>query len=668
MKSKTTLSALVLLLVIAIVVVVNILVSGLGFLNFRMDLTEKGIFTLSDGTRRIVEGLNPDKPVTIRFYATTDSRLMPQWGQTYGNTVRDLLLEITKASGGKITLENIDPRPNTEEEDKAVADDIQGYTVNEEGDKAYFGLAIQSLDKKEIIPTLTPAEEGTLEYQIARALSQVTRTKRSVIGVMSPMPISGPAFNFPPGMQQNQQRPWIAIQQLRLDYDVREVPISAEAVDADINILLVIHPADITPRAEFAIDQFLLKGGKVIAFVDPHCLVSRAYNNPGQMGRAPTSFVSPNSDLPTLFKEWGVGYDKNLVVADMTFRTANNRRAVPTFLSIPKEGINDKEPMTEPLQLVQMFSAGSFNVAAKGNVTATTLVHSSEKSQLIDTTDAEKAMREDLKNFQSSGKTQVMGVRLTGRFKTAFPDGQPKATAPAAEGPGGMPGMPGGFPGGFPPGMLPGGTGGEDDKPAGAPAGEKKEEAKPALKESANNDGVVFLFSDVDMEFDEFVVERDPMGGASMRMSNSNLPLLLNTVELLSGGADLIAVRSRSSANRPFTKLQELNANIEEQYRPRMQKIEQDLNDVVQEIAKGGGVKATQGLIMLNPNEAQAKQLQDKQVELMAKRRELIKEQTRMKDRREFLITLLNMAAVPLLIIAVGITIAVRRRSLQAAH
>lgn len=386
MKSKTTLSALVLLLVIAIVVVVNILVSGLGFLNFRMDLTEKGIFTLSDGTRRIVEGLNPDKPVTIRFYATSDSRLMPQWGQTYGNTVRDLLLEITKASGGKITLENIDPRPNTEEEDKAVADDIQGYTVNEEGDKAYFGLAIQSLDKKEIIPTLTPAEEGTLEYQIARALSQVTRTKRSVIGVMSPMPISGPAFNFPPGMQQNQQRPWIAIQQLRLDYDVREVPMSSEAVDSDINILLVIHPADITPRAEFAIDQFLLMGGKVIAFVDPHCLVSRAYNNPGQMGRAPTSFVSPNSDLPTLFKEWGVGYDKNLVVADMTFRTANNRRAVPTFLSIPKEGINDKEPMTEPLQLVQMFSAGSFNVAAKGNVTSTTLVHSSEKSQLIDTT------------------------------------------------------------------------------------------------------------------------------------------------------------------------------------------------------------------------------------------------------------------------------------------
>lgn len=664
MNSKTTSNALVLLIGIAILVVVNYLINGLGFLNFRVDLTEKGNFTLSDGTRRIIEGLNPDKPVTIRFYATKDSRLMPQWGQTYGNTVRDLLLEIAKAGDGKITLENIDPRPNTEEEDKAVADDIQGYTVNEEGDKAYFGLAIHALDKKEVIPTLTPAEESSLEYQIARALAQVTRTKRTVVGVMSPMPIAGPAFNFPPMMQQNQQRPWIAIQQLRLDYDVREVPMSSEEIDADISILVLVHPADISQRAEFALDQFLLRGGKIVAFVDPHSLVSRAYNNPGQMGRAPSTFVSPNSDLPTLFKEWGIGYDKNLVVADNVYRTSNGRRAVPTFLSIDHDGINGEEPVTSQLQLVQMFSAGAFNVTAKGGINTTTLIHSSEDSQLIDTTDAEKAMREDLGNFQSSGKKQVMGVRLSGRFKTAFPDGQPKASEP----PPSAPGMPGGFPGGLPPGMFPGGTGGEDDKPAGAPEGEKKEAAKPALKESVNGDGVVFLFSDVDMQYDEFVVERDPMGGPSMRLGNSNLPLLLNTVEMLSGGADLIAVRSRASANRPFTKMQELNAAVESQYQPKIEKANKELNDVVQKIADLGGIRQEKGLVVLDINREQQQQLRDQQIRIQQTIRDLKKEQNRMKERREFLITTLNMLGVPLLIVAIGISVAMRRRAMQAAH
>ncbi|HSJ04221.1 MAG: Gldg family protein [Verrucomicrobium sp.] len=665
MNSKTSTNTLILLLVVAIVIVVNFMVGGLGFLNFRLDLTEKGVFTLSKGTKQIIENLNADEPVSIKFYATGDSRLMPQGLQTYGNTVRDLLVEVQKSSKGKITLENIDPRPNTEEEDKAVADDIQGHTVNEEGDKAYFGIAIHALGKKEVIPFVTPADENTLEYQIARSLAQVTRTKKTVVGVMSPIPLAGPAFNFPPMMQQpNQRPPWLVIKQLRLDYDVREVPMSAESVDSDINILLVIHPSEITPRAEFAIDQFLLKGGKVIAFVDPQSLVSRAYNNPGQMGRAPSTFVSPNSDLPTLFKEWGVGYDKNLVVADMVYRMNNQRRAVPIFLGIGPEGINMDEPVTAPLQEIQMFSAGAFTINAKPGINATTLISSSEVSQLIDGTDAEKAMREDLRNFQSSGKKQIMGVRLSGRFKTAFAEGQPKATAPAPE----SPALPGGLPPGFNPSMFQGGgTGGENDKPAGAPVDAAKEAPKPeALKESANGEGVVFLFSDVDMEYDEFCVRQDQMGG--MQVSNSNIPLLLNTVEMLSGGADLIAVRSRASANRPFTKLQELNAAVESQFQPRLEKLAQERNDVVQEIAKAGGAKSVQGLVILDPNREQMKQLQDKQVEILKKERELKKELNRTKDRREFWITVWNLLGIPLLIVAIGLSVAMRRRSLQAAH
>ncbi|CAN5679417.1 GldG family protein [soil metagenome] len=655
MKNKSASTALNLFIVAAILVAVNYIVGALGFLNFRADLTEKKIFTLSEGSRQVVSKLNPDKPVTIRFYATRDSRLMPQWVQSYATTVEDLLLEFQKASEGKITLEKIDPRPDTEAEDRAVGDDIQGHTMSAEGGKAYFGLAIQSLQQKEIISALDPREEASLEYNIARSLAKVSNTKRSVIGVMSSMPIAGPAMNFPPMMQQRQQPPWMVIQQLKLDYDVREVPMSSEAIDADINILLVIHPSGITEKAEFAIDQFLLKGGKVMAMVDSQCLVSQAYNTPGQMGMAPTVNIGPTSDLKSLFKAWGVTYDQNSVVADMTYRTNTQGRAVPTFLTIDRNGINHDEPVCASLDFMQFFAPGALNMEKREGLAVTTLLQSSENSEMIDSAVAEKARSQGLSSFQASGKKQSLAVRLSGNFKTAFPDGPPKDKAPA-------PGAP----------KLPGEKGGEEKKDAGAPAPQvpdAKAAAKPAfLKESQNKDGVVFLFSDVDMFYDMFAFESDPGGRPVAIARNSNAPLLLNIVEMLSGGADLISVRSRAVTKRPFTKMEELRAQVESEYRPLIEQRNQKLTDIVQKIATLGGVKQEKGMVVLNINQEQRKQLVDEQNAIKKDIRDLQKEQNKKKDQRELIITALNMLAVPLLVIVFGLVIALRRRSLQAAH
>ncbi|TLD70765.1 hypothetical protein FEM03_10675 [Phragmitibacter flavus] len=714
MKKSTSL--LTLLLVTAIVVVLNYIVGGLRFGNARVDLTEKSIYTLSEGTKKIINGLNPDKPVAIRLYVTRDARLMPQGAQNYANTVEDLLLEFEEASNGKIKLEKIDPRPNTEDEDRAVADDVRGHVVNPEGDKAYFGLVVQCLQQKEV---LDPGDETKLEYEVARALSKVSKTTRQVIGVMSPMPIAGPEFNFPAMMQQqNQPQPWLAIKQLRLDYDVREVPSSGEPVDADVNVLLVLHPADISPKAEFAIDQFLLRGGKVIAAVDPQSLVSERYNNPGQLGRAPSTSVGPNSDLPTLFKAWGIGYSKNLVVADMTLRMAAGQgRAQPTFLNIGGEFLNRDELVTTSLDRVDMYSAGAFNIEKKEGLTAATLVQSSENSELIDSAIAEKARNEGLTNFQASGKQRNLVVRLTGKFRTAFPDGPPPDKTPSDN-------MP----------KLPGETGGAEQD-AGAPATATATEAKPAaeaasapvaapapdptpaptpapvvsepatpapapasppapapapevaaeppaaapetkpaaatadakpayLKESQGGEGVVFLLSDVDMLYEGTYLAQDRSG----RMLNGNLPLLLNMVEMLAGGVDLIAVRSRASTGRPFTRIEKLNSQVEAEYRPLIEQRNQKLNEIVQKIADMGGVKEEQGMVVLNMNQAQRKQLIDEQVNIQKEVRELQKAQNRRKERLEMTITLLNLLAVPALVIAFGVVIAVRRRAMQAAR
>ena len=329
MKSKSKL--LTLLIIVAIIGVVNYIVSIPGPLNVRFDLTEQKLYTLSDGTRNIIKSISDQKPVTIRFYCTRDSRLMPQFVQNYSTSVEDLLLEFEKASDGRVVLNRIDPRPDSDDEDKAKADDIAGHPVNEQGDKVYFGLAVQCLDQKEVIPSLDPNDEAALEYKLARAVAKVSKTKRQTVGVMSSMPIAGPSMMLPPQMQQGQQPPWIVINQLRMDYDVREVSMTADKIDADVNILLVIHPSDIQPKTEFAIDQFLLRGGKIIAFVDSQALVSRQYNSQGGRMGQPSSFTAPNSTLKGLFKGWGINHNADLVVADMAFLMASE-----TSLALPK--------------------------------------------------------------------------------------------------------------------------------------------------------------------------------------------------------------------------------------------------------------------------------------------------------------------------------------------
>jgi ABC-type uncharacterized transport system involved in gliding motility auxiliary subunit len=725
MKKSTSL--LTLLLVTAIVVVLNYIVGGLRFGNARVDLTEKSIYTLSEGTKKILSELNRDKPVSIRLYVTRDSRLMPQNVQNYARTVEDLLLEFEEASDGKIKLEKIDPRPNTEEEDRAVADDVPGHVVNAQGEKAYLGLVVQCLQQKEV---LDPGDETKLEYEVARALSKVSKTKRQVIGVMSPMPIAGPEFNFPAMMQQQRPpEPWLAVKQLRLDYDVREVPANGEPIDSDLDVLLVLHPADISPKAEFAIDQFLLKGGKngkggkVIVAVDPQSLVSQRYNNPGQLGRAPSVSVGPNSDLPNLFKAWGIDYDKNLVVADMTLgMVAGQGRAQPTFLNIGKNFLNQDEVVSTSLDRLDLFSAGAFNIEKKDGITAAVLVKSSENSELIDSAIAEKARNEGLSSFHASGKHRNLVVRLTGKFRTAFPDGPPADSTPADN----LPKLPGETGGaeqdaGAPPTAAPeakpeaaadsaapkaeapappevsapapatptpsapsspaaeASAPAPSPSPAPAPASAevaespKTPEAKPAetaapkpshLTESQGGEGVVFLLSDVDMLYEGTYLAQDRSG----RLINGNLPLLLNMVEMLAGGVDLIAVRSRGTSAREFTRMKELKSQVEAEYRPLIEQRNQKLNEIVQKIAEMGGVKEEQGMVVLNVNQAQRKQLIEEQVNIQKEVRELQKAQNRRKERLEMTITLLNLLAVPAFVIAFGVVFAVRRRAIQAAR
>jgi len=728
LNSKEGTAGLTALLIIAIVVAVNFLVGGLGFLNGRFDITEDRLYTLSNGTRNILDRLSADEPVTIRYYVTSEDRVMPPVLKTHARMVQDLILEFQKAGKRKVIIEKLNPNPNTEDEDKAREDDIQGVPINNDGDNVYLGLAIQCGKQKEVLPFLNPAEETVLEYNIARAIQKVSKEKKAVVGIMSAMPLMGSPMY--PYQRQQGQEPWALVQSLRMDYEVREIQMSTSSIESDVNVLVVLHPADVTEQAEYAIDQYIMKGGQVVAFVDPQSLAAqRVSQQPNPMTGQPGGVINPVSDLPNLFKAWGVVYNKADIVADVNYRTQT-----PVVLRLPNAALNKKEPITSNLQSLLFVMAGVFDVTPKDGLTATTLASSSEASDLIDNTEAEKLMREPVASFNSSGKKQTLAVMLKGKFKTAFPGGKPKAPvdggSPAPGVPGGFPGMPGGFPG-----MPREGGGAQDDAnapktqaaapaapaaaapaapapapapapaapatpapapatpaaaapatpapataapAAPAPAGEakkddaKKEDTKPVepakptdgtILESQNAEGVVVLFADADMMYDSVALQQDQMG--SRVAVDGNLPMFMNVVEILSGGGDLLAVRSRASVRRPFTKMDELREDVEKKFRPSRAQKEAEIDKIAQDM---GPLKVKNGQIVVDP--AQAKKIQDMQAKTLQLRkevREIKKEQSKDIDFKESMITLLNVFGVSLLVIIIGLTLAIRRRVSTAA-
>lgn len=680
------------LLVVAIVVVLNFLVGALSMGNARFDLTENKLFTLTDGTQNILKRINPDEPVTIRFYATDSARVMlDDRFVSHAKTVKNLLLEIQKAAPDRIILEAIAANPKTEEEDRALEDDLRGVPVNNQGDNIYLGMAVSSASKKDVLPFLNPAEETTLEYNVARAIQKVSRPTQTVVGVMSAMPIMGsPMFPF---QRQRGQEPWVLVQRLRMDYEVREVPMNAEKIDADVSVLLVIHPADVTEVGEYAIDQYLLNGGKVIAMVDPSSMVAeRLYSNqPNPMTGQPGGVITPNSSLPKLFKAWGIGFNKNQVVADMTFRTVRQGQPDPTILSLTRDSLNAKDRITEDLQSLMMVGSGAFEIESKEGLEVTRLITSSQDSNLVDSTSVESLLRSNFAGFTSSGRHQLMAVRLNGKFQTAFPGGKPKgaaeakpaegggaqedATAPAAA----ITSAPAATATTSAVAPAPAAPAPAAPTPASAPVAVEAPAAPapaPAVEapkgpvndgtvmESASSEGMVILFADADMMFDAFSVRQDGMGG--MMAANSNLPLMLNAVEMLSGGGDLMKVRSRASTVRPFTKLDEMRERVEKEYRPKLQALQGQLDEIAQKMGPLR-MKST-GEIVATPEQIrELDKLKETQVKINKDIREIEKEQRREIDFIESIITLLNVAGVPLLVIVVGSILAWRRRITTAA-
>src|ERR1700733_11024894 len=523
--------------VLVIILAINLLA---GFLKLRPDLTENKLYTLSDGTKKILDKLDTD--VTVRFYFSKDNASMPVPLRTYAQEVQDLLDEYQQYSHGKVKVIKLDPKPDSDAEDSANLDGIEGQAVDL-NDKVYLGIAVSCLDAKTTIPYLSPDRANLLEYDLSRAISSVANPKKAVIGVMSALPVTGREAS-PMMMQQRQQpsQPWIFLNELKENYVVRDVPLTTDKIDDDVSVLLVIHPQGIADAAQFAIDQFLLRGGKMVALLDPYSFVE--VQTAGQSGGA----ASYDSTLSKLLPAWGFDFSTKKLIADPLFATQVQRdtdvQSDPTILSITSEGINKDDALGAAVSDLLMPFAGAFIGKPAEGLKEDVLVKSSTQAGLVDTALLQAggdAIRKDLK---SANTAYPIAIRLSGKFKTAFPEGKPENKSAAEPSP----------------------------SPAASPAAEE------AVLKEAKSEGVVILVGDSDFAYDSIAGRAQQVLAQMVFVpSNGNLNSIQSSVEQLAGDSDLIGIRSRSSGNRPFVVVNKMEAAAQQKYQSKIDGLEDNI-------------------------------------------------------------------------------------------
>ena len=630
-------STVAILLAAILFVALNV-VAGHALRGMRVDLTADGLYTLSQGTKNLLGNLK--EPITLRFfYSRKLSERVPGL-RIYGQRVQEMLEEYVGRSRGMIKLEIIDPVPFSEDEDRAVQAGIQGIPIDRaSGELTYFGLVgVNTTDLEAVIPFFPEDRERFLEYDLTKLIHTLTAAKKPVLGLVGDLPLEyGPGGVM--AAMRGQAKPYGVMEQLRESFDVRSLRLDDKPVDDDIEVLLVAHPKDLTPRGRYELDQFLLRRGRAIIYVDPWA--ENLAMMPGPMGR-PDPTAAHNSDLPELFKAWGLELAKDNFVADperaLQVNFEARRVPYPAWQNLDKSAYNRNDILTGDLGGMTIATPGALKtVAAVDGVTVTPLIRSSKGARLVPISDVR--MRPDPAKLAATlasgtgGEQYNLAVRVTGTLKTAFPDGPPKAPEKKEDG--------------------------KKDEPKSTPS-------KPHLVQSQTPASIVVV-ADTDMLDDSFWLQEQEMFGRRVQVPfAANAEFLVNAVDNLAGSNDLIGLRGRAGVRRPFTLIEDLKRVAAQKFLARQQELEKSLADTQKKLSDlqskqaGKGAAAAQ---LLSAEEQSA--IAGFQNEMLRIRKELRAVQHNLNRDIESLTAVLkaiNIGLVPLAVAVLALVLAAWRR------
>jgi ABC-type uncharacterized transport system involved in gliding motility auxiliary subunit len=617
-------STLGILAMFAILVAVNVIGSRA---KQRVDLTSDHAYTLSQGTRNILAKL--DTPVQIRFYCSRGEARMPVPLKSYADRIEDMLNEYRHLSKGQIEIQKLDPEPDSDAEDSAKLDGLEGQMVST-GERVYLGLSVTMLDEKETLPFLSPDRERLLEYDLSRAIARVMEPEKPVVGVMSPLPVAGQQMNqMMMQMGRRGEPPWAFYSELKRDFTVRQVEMTADKIPDDVKVLVLIHPKSISETAQYAVDQFVLRGGKLIAFLDPAAVLDRQSN--------PMMGATSSSNLEKLLKAWGLAFDSTKVLADKNYEGQTQQGKNASVLALNQTAVNKDDVLTAQADNLLMIFAGTFSGTPAEGLKETVLIKSSKNAEVVDPMMAQ--MNSD-QNFNPTGTEYPLAIRLTGKFKTAFPEGKPKA---------------------------------DDKKPDNKKPEKADQTAENSLKESAQENTVI-LIGDTDFIQDPIAMQAmmNPFTGQRMLSPrNGNMAFAQAAVEQMTGDVNLIAVRSRASRERPFTVVKEMQSRAEANSRSRIKDLEASLTDAqtkLNELQRAKTEQASQRFILSPEQQQEIEKFRHKEAEV---KQQLKLERKTLRadiDSLETRVKWLNIAAMPALVAFAGIVLAIIRKTKQAAR
>lgn len=600
----------------------------------RLDLTESKLYSIAPGTERILEAL--DEPINLYFFFSQEASSQSPPLRAYAQRVREMLDEMAQRSHGKVRLTVIDPQPFSEDEDRAAEFGLQSLPIGARGEGLYFGLAgTNSTDGREIIGFFQPDKEEFLEYDVASLVHRLGNPKKARIGLLSSLPVDA---QFDP-QSGRMQEGWASIAQLRELYDVQTIEPAATAIAADIDVLLVIHPRDLAPTTQYAIDQFVMRGGKLLAFVDPQTENDpQAMQMAAQMGGAPGN---RSSTLGPLFDAWGVAFDPASILGDRELGlTVSLRQGQPpsqhiAIIGLTRDSMNKKDVVTANLDTINVMTAGTFKKKDGATVELETLLESSTNAALLPA--AKLAFLPDnealLEGFKPSGERYPVAVRLHGKLQSAFPNGAPPAAPTPDAGP--LPPQP----------------------------------SAPGLKETAG-DANVILVADTDILADMLWIRSQNVFGQRVAMAwANNGDFLANALDNLAGSSDLISIRGRQSFFRPFTKVDELRRHADDRLRATEKDLDRELKETERKLSELESGRAQDSLTLSPAQEAELTRFQQERSRIRKQLREVRRSLDVEIESLGTKLKFVNIALIPLLVAIGAIALAItRRRKLRAGR
>ena len=585
--------------------------------GWQLDLTQNRLYTVSPGTDRILQSIK--EPIDLYFYYSAKAAESIPQIRPYGQRVHDLLEELAQRSGGMIHLHVIDPQPFSVDEDRAAELGVTGTAINDAGTKFYFGLAgTNSTNGQQAIPFFDPSKQSFLEYDVVKLIYQLAHPAKPVVAWLSTLPMTG---GYDPRSGQMRQ-PWTIYSQAAQLFDVHTLQPTATSIAPDVRVLVLVDPKNLSPATQYAIDQYALRGGHIVAFVDPMAESDQSAGNPMQSMGADRA-----SHMEKLLSAWGVDFNPGEVIADRGHAlTVAMREGEPPvehlgILGLGEHSLSQDDVITSGLSNINVATAGYLTRAKGAGVKFEPLIQSS--------TDAEPMPAQRfamlfnpaslLNGFKPTGSRYTIAARITGMVKTAFPDGPPKGVT--------------------------------------LPAGQRD------LKASIKPFNLV-VFADTDLLSDYLWVRQQQLFGQNIAEAwASNGDLVLNTLDNLTGSSDLISVRGRAGFTRPFLRVEALRRAADSRFHAQQEQLQRELQQTEQQLTLLQSKRNDKSALILTP--AQQQEIEHFEAEKLQIRKQLRAVQAGLVsdiDRLGTELKVIDIIVMPALLALAALLIAAMRR------